>query len=180
MYLDVEKFFMRTRGPYKPRRPLKALDTLGRRIQALRQAFGLSQAELADALHVPQQSISSWERDRSDPHRIGLAMLAAQFGVSEEILRSGVGFQIPAATPDVMVPSPGGDEGGLLVTENGHEDVLRLPEAAPGEAWRVIVGEAQAGPMTKEEALHLVAKAFDQGDVLWVLVKPKKQAFTRE
>jgi len=59
------------------------------------------------------------------------------------------------------------------VAEKGSDKVIQLPEAAPGEAWKVNLTDSQEGALTKEEALELVAKAFDQGDTLWLLVKPK-------
>jgi len=165
---------MNARGPYKPRRPLKSWDTLGQRIQALRQAFHLSQKELAKRLHVPQQSVSSWERNRSEPQNAGMAMLATLFGIAEPALRSGVGFSLPE-TDQLGVINPGTSSvGGVLVVEKNSKAVIRLPEAAPGEAWRVILGEAQDGALTKEAALELVAKAFEHGDTLWVLIKPKE------
>lgn len=60
---------------------LAEYDTLGSRLREARQDVGLSQAQLAAAVDVPQQSISKWERGQ-DPSTKALVRLADALGVS--------------------------------------------------------------------------------------------------
>lgn len=57
--------------------------TTGQRIKAARKAAGLTQAELANKLDIPYQSIGQWERDLRNPKRETLRRIAAALGVSE-------------------------------------------------------------------------------------------------
>lgn len=52
------------------------------KIRALREAKGLSQAELAEALGVDQTTISAWERGVAEPTLFNLRRLADVLGVS--------------------------------------------------------------------------------------------------
>lgn len=51
------------------------------KIRALREAKGLSQAELAEALGVDQTTISAWERGVAEPTLFNLRRLADVLGV---------------------------------------------------------------------------------------------------
>lgn len=55
--------------------------TTGQRIKAIRKQVGLTQAELAQKLNVPFQSISQWERDIRKPKKETLANIAKELGV---------------------------------------------------------------------------------------------------
>lgn len=62
-------------------------DEFGARLQRLRTAKGLSQAELAAALGVSTPSICGWERGRARPKPRRIAALADQLGVAfDELL----------------------------------------------------------------------------------------------
>lgn len=54
--------------------------TTGQRIKAARKKAGLTQAELAQRLDIPFQSISQWERDVRNPKKETLEKLANIFG----------------------------------------------------------------------------------------------------
>lgn len=54
----------------------------GRNLQLLRNQRGVSQQELADALHVTRQSISTWERNGGKPDIFCLHDISQYFGVS--------------------------------------------------------------------------------------------------
>ena len=60
------------------------MDTLkiGRYIQRLRKAAGLTQKELAEKLHVTDKAVSKWERGLSYPDVTLLEPLADAFGLS--------------------------------------------------------------------------------------------------
>ena len=66
-------------------------DTLGGRIWRARDAMNLSVKDLADRLGVRGDTISAWERDRSEPRTNRLFMLAGVLGVTPAWLIAGIG-----------------------------------------------------------------------------------------
>ena len=62
--------------------------TLSEKLMALRQKQGLSQLELAEALHVSRQAISRWESDQAVPSIDNLKYLSDLYGVSVDYLLS--------------------------------------------------------------------------------------------
>jgi transcriptional regulator with XRE-family HTH domain len=77
-------------GPYTAlmgRKLKKPRPQQGARLVALRQAAGLSQAELAELVDEPQANIAYWERSEKPPRSDALPKLARVLGVSiEEVL----------------------------------------------------------------------------------------------
>lgn len=55
--------------------------TTGERIKAARKKAGMTQAELAEKLEIPFQSVSQWERDIRKPKKETLANIAEKLGV---------------------------------------------------------------------------------------------------
>lgn len=80
-----------------PSESAPALNTLGERIKAVRQAWAWSQEEMAEALRVDQASISFWERDKIRPSGSAMVALAALFRTSVDTLEKGEGFVVPDA-----------------------------------------------------------------------------------
>ncbi|MDQ0319986.1 transcriptional regulator with XRE-family HTH domain [Pararhizobium capsulatum DSM 1112] len=66
-------------------------DTLGGRIWRARDSLGMSARELADRLGVHVDTVSGWERDRSEPRTSRLFMLAGMLGVTPAWLIAGLG-----------------------------------------------------------------------------------------
>ena len=62
---------------------------LGPRIASLRQSYGLSQAELAQRLHISTSTIGMYEQGRREPSVDTLVALSREFGVSLDYLLSG-------------------------------------------------------------------------------------------
>ena len=62
---------------------------LGTRIASLRQTYGLSQAELAQRLHISTSAVGMYEQGRREPSVDTLIALAREFGVSLDYLLSG-------------------------------------------------------------------------------------------
>jgi transcriptional regulator with XRE-family HTH domain len=122
------------RGPYKPRRVVKKPQTLGERLLVVRRALGFSQVSLAEAVGVPQQSISSWERGLTEPSGPGMLTLTTVLGVTAVALKSGKGFVVPDAPPvlEGRAVQPHGAEGGYVAVEDGSRKPIALPAAAPG------------------------------------------------
>ena len=66
-------------------------DTLGGRIWRARDAIGLSLAELATRLGLPEDTVGGWERDHAEPETKALFMLAGVLSVSPSWLIAGIG-----------------------------------------------------------------------------------------
>ena len=63
------------------------MSTLGERVSAVRQHRGLTQGEVAQRAHLPQQAISRLERgDRTHVRSDVLARLAVALDVSSDVL----------------------------------------------------------------------------------------------
>jgi len=61
------------------------MNILGGNLRGLRQARGLKQEEVANALGVSRATYSSWERGRTEPNIAWLRTLARYFGVSLDL-----------------------------------------------------------------------------------------------
>jgi transcriptional regulator with XRE-family HTH domain len=78
--------------------------TLGSMIAELRKGKGMTQAELAEAMHVTDKAVSKWERNLSCPDVSTLPNLAQTLGVSvDEMLR--VKAFPETAKPTADIPS---------------------------------------------------------------------------
>jgi transcriptional regulator with XRE-family HTH domain len=75
------------------RRSTRKQPAQGAHLAALRRAAGLTQAELADAIGVPQTNIAFWEFSDKPPRSDVLPRLATALGVTVEALLA------PSATP---------------------------------------------------------------------------------
>ena len=62
---------------------------LGARIASLRQGCGMSQAELAERLHISPSAVGMYEQGRREPSVDTLIALSGIFGVSLDYLLSG-------------------------------------------------------------------------------------------
>ena len=59
---------------------------VGARIKAMRKEIGLTQAEVAQKLGIASQSVTNYERGKTDPSIRNLISLAAVLGVSTDYL----------------------------------------------------------------------------------------------
>ena len=66
-------------------------DTLGGRIWRARDALGLSLADLAAHLGLPEETVSDWERDHAEPRTNALFRLAGVLSVAPSWLIAGIG-----------------------------------------------------------------------------------------
>jgi transcriptional regulator with XRE-family HTH domain len=66
-------------------------DTLGGRIWRARDALGLTLAELATRLGLPEAAVDGWERDHAEPETKALFKLAGVLAVSPSWLIAGIG-----------------------------------------------------------------------------------------
>ena len=82
------------------------MSTLGERMSAVRGRRGLTQGEVAQRAHLPQQAISRLERnDRTHVRSDVLARLAIALDVSADVLL-GLRDIEDAASPTPPVPQP--------------------------------------------------------------------------
>lgn len=58
----------------------------GQRIRDLRKEKRISQTELANVVHVSQQTITAWENGKAEPSSGAIAALADYFGVTTDYL----------------------------------------------------------------------------------------------
>ena len=79
------------------------METLGRRIAALRRERGLKQDELAAMLDISAQAVSKWENDQTCPDISALPKLAEILGVTVDELLSGKSAE---AQPAVRILPP--------------------------------------------------------------------------
>ena len=73
------------------------METLGRRIAALRRERELKQDELAAMLDVSPQAVSKWENDQTCPDITALPKLAEILGVTVDELLSGKTAEVQPA-----------------------------------------------------------------------------------
>lgn len=63
----------------------------GQRIRDSRKEKRLSQTELADVVHVSQQTITAWENDKAEPSSSVIAALAIQSGINPKETQAQLG-----------------------------------------------------------------------------------------
>ena len=64
------------------------LSQIARNIRGLRQRQRMTQAQLANMLHVTPQAVSKWERGAAVPDIQMVLLIAMEFGVSTDDLLS--------------------------------------------------------------------------------------------
>ena len=80
--------------------------TLSEKLMALRKKQGLSQSELAEALHISRQAISRWESGQAVPSIDNLKYLSDLYGVSVDyLLSTRAEPQAPDSVPAAPVPA---------------------------------------------------------------------------
>lgn len=136
-------------------------DTLGKRIRRIRLAWNWSQAQLAEAIHTNQKTLSRWELDKQEPGEPALGALSGLFGLTIQALRSGKGFKVPA---------PPRQMGYLLVAEAYAVDLVRLPSVGEEGLLLVHREDESTQPITARKASEAIRKAREEGRPVWVVV----------
>ena len=73
--------------------------SLGKRIQALRKAQGLTQEQLAERMGVTAQAVSKWENGQSCPDIMSLPRLAKALHTTADTLLTGESAETAPAAP---------------------------------------------------------------------------------
>ena len=81
------------------------MNHIGKRIAQLRKEKNLTQEQLAEALYVTRQAVSSWENGKNQPDIETLTTLAEYFGVTIEELIYGEQRSIREKVVEKVVPS---------------------------------------------------------------------------
>jgi transcriptional regulator with XRE-family HTH domain len=110
-------------------------DTLGGRIWRARDAMNLSTKDLANQLGVRTDTISAWERDRSEPRTNRLFMLAGVLGVAPAWLIAGIG---EAPKDDLTSTASGPLRDQLIKVKKLHEQTGKAISALEMEINRVL------------------------------------------
>jgi transcriptional regulator with XRE-family HTH domain len=113
-------------------------ETLGQRLQRLRAAAGLTQAQVAESAGVPVTSLRSWEVDRREPGLRPACRLARALGVTAEYLAETVtveeaGGKTPRPAGPSKRPSPAETPG---PAPKGKAGELPPPQKKPARGKR--------------------------------------------
>lgn len=117
------------------------MDTIGKRIAALRREKELKQDELAELLNVSPQAVSKWENDQSCPDISLLPQLARILGVTVDELLSGKAAIEPAVR---MIP------------EENRKDINDM-------MFRIVVDSADGDKVRVNLPMALVQVALEMG-----------------
>ena len=109
----------------------------GARLAALRQAAGLTQAEVADAIGVPQQNVAYWEISSKPPRSDVIPALAKLLGVKIEALLSA--DPLPTA---LQRPGP---KGKLLKAFEAASSLPRNQQALVEQFVSTLLAQRKAG-----------------------------------
>lgn len=77
--------------------------TFGEVLKSQREAVGMTQTQLADAVGLKQSDISRWERDERIPRWEMIQRIADALGVSTEALRT---IEPPTSDDPETTPTP--------------------------------------------------------------------------
>lgn len=165
------------------------MDTLGKRIAALRRDKNLRQEDLAESLGVSAQAVSKWENDMTCPDITLLPQLAKLLGVSVDALLSGEEEKEPDVKllePDrkknisdmilrIVVCSADGDNVRVNLpmglVKAGLEMGMQMPEIGGGDALKNIDLKQLLEAAESGAVGNLVEVESADGDVVKIFVE---------
>ena len=152
--------------------------TLGERIKKVRKELDLTQQKFADRLGMKQNTVATYEMNRTNPSDPAIKSICREFGISETWLRTGEG-DMKAPGPEQSV-----DE---LIQEHGLDNldrqiILEFIKLKPEDreavkryvrnlAQHLPAVEQAAQPMTIEQEVDQEVERYRQQ-----LLSEKKQA----
>ena len=78
------------------------MSDIGQRIKQLREKLGLSQREFAEKIGKSRIGVAQWEAGKRTPDESTLKLIAKEFGVSEEWLKTGEGEVFVKKPPEFV------------------------------------------------------------------------------
>ena len=117
------------------------MESIGKRICALRKAKGMKQEELAQRLDISGQAVSKWENDQTYPDISMLPRLAEIFGTTTDYILTGEQEQSPPVR---------------LVPEEERKDIKDM-------MLKVLVESADGDKVRVNLPMQLVQVAMDMG-----------------
>lgn len=158
---------------------------IGDRIAQLRQARGMSQVALARAVGTAQTTISSWERNRTEPSRSDVERVAMALGVKPSKIEMGLGDwrkEVPvvgyvAAGATAVLYSEGQGELGYVAApeDAGPKTVaaeIRGDSMGPVlDSWLVFYDDVRS-PVTPDMHGRLCVVGLSDGRVLVKRLRP--------
>jgi len=100
----------------------------------LRKNAGLTQAELAEAIGVPQRTIATWEWSSSPPRAAALPQLAKALGVPLE------GLLVPQQARTAVARTIADRPGPVGEVQRAFEEVRRLPRSQQRKIVEMVLG----------------------------------------
>ena len=152
-------------------------EKVGGLISRLRREKGLTQAALAERLHVSDKAVSKWERGLGCPDISLINALAAELGVNAKTLLSGELAENKEAADMNKVRFYVCPEGGSVFTAAGGGEItccgkkLAALTPRPADGKHLLTAEpvedeiyvTSAHPMTKEHYISFIAQVnFDR------------------
>lgn len=103
---------------------------LSEQIKLCRKQLGMSQADLADAIWVSRNTVSSWERGDTTPDIQSLVLMSALFGLSlDEMVKGDEQVMAQALERDknhLIIAGEASDIGGEQPDSRNHATILNL------------------------------------------------------
>lgn len=166
-------------GPYSSV-PTEETSLFGARLKELRVGAGLSQASLATALSVAQNTVCNWENGSREPNFQTTQRIASFFNVSIDYLMGAVNEPTASASTSSSTPWPSipilgnvaaGTPAEAVESIIGYEEISPTL-AATGEFFALRVDGDSMEPRMKKGDIVIVRKQEDveSGDIAVVLV----------
>lgn len=144
------------------------------RLKELRKQAGLTQGDLAKALHVAQNTVSNWESGNRMMDAEKIKQVASFFGVSMDYLTGGTN-QPSISSNSTRIPVLGDVAAGLPMM--AEENIVDYEEVDPsmasaGDLFGLRIKGSSMEPRIKEGDVVIVRKQedVDTGDTAVVLV----------
>lgn len=109
--------------------------SVGQRIKQVRKACGLTQQAFADQLGLKQNTIGTYEIDKTTPSERTLLGICQTFHVNEDWLRTGEGEMFPPTTHDEHLAAFLGD---VMAGDDFRARLISALSRLSDEDWGVL------------------------------------------
>lgn len=122
--------------------------TFHKRLAKAREAVGLNQTELGQAVGAAQSTVATWERGKNEPDLKTISRIAKVVRRPPEWLAFNVNQELTeslALISEIDVRAPSGNLGLLEVSSEGHEDMTLRRYGFPREQFKELFGATPDG-----------------------------------